>query len=491
MSENFSLNDLFAKGMTREEFIAKYGEISNGQNINAKEKSSIFNQSVSGSAGEMFDTLNTDGNDTLDEAELLQFMGQDGNSEDISETDLQGLYRQMAANIMKNYTTTNPQEMFNAANKGVEPESSTYIQDLSSQIEMLNELISLRESNSYQITSELQSQIDEAVSNSTTLSNDFKKNYKKASDKLAKLKKEAAQNNLKIQSNAIELQNAKAESSILEQQISSLDPEQDADLIKSYKDDLKSVNKRLGKLAKEQDNLSSKKASYSSKIKEASAELGYLTSEAQSGDGEIKTKIQSLRVEIDNEKKSCENDVKSYQSQLSILEKAQQYAIEQLPKPGAYESSGVDTSSYHKNDNALSFDELSKNGLKYSGANGQKLAQAVRRGVVGFTGHCSRKVSNALRDSGLGTERAASAHMMDDKLRNNKNFKEVKVNSVEELRSLPAGCVVVYEAGAARYSSKHGHIEITLGNGTAASDGITRNMRYSENMSVFVPVESA
>ena len=84
-----------------------------------------------------------------------------------------------------------------------------------------------------------------------------------------------------------------------------------------------------------------------------------------------------------------------------------------------------------------------------------------------------------------------SAHMMDSELRKNNNFREIKVNSKEELRNLPAGCIVVYEAGAAGYNAKHGHIEVTLGNGTAASDGITRNMRYSNQMSVFIPVENA
>lgn len=77
---------------------------------------------------------------------------------------------------------------------------------------------------------------------------------------------------------------------------------------------------------------------------------------------------------------------------------------------------------------------------------------------------------------------------MADKLAQNKNFKEIKVSSQNQLKSLPAGCVVVYGRGAARYNSAHGHIEVTLGDGTAGSDGQTRNMRFAQNMRVFVPV---
>ena len=497
MSDNFSLNDLFAKGMTREQFIAKYGEISNGKTSDTNKKSSIFNADISNSVGEMFDALNTDGNETLDEGELQTFMSQDGNVDDISEADLQTLYRQMAANIAKSRVFGDPQMMYEAAKGGENPESNTYIQDLSSQMTILNELISMREANLYQLTTDWQSEIDSLISESTTLSADFKNKYKKTSSKLAKLKKELAQTNIKIQANAVELQNAKTESAVIEQQIGTLDPEKDADKINSYKQDLKDVNSRLGKLSKEQQSLVSKKDSYVSQITETSTELNYLTSNAQSDDVNIKTKVQDLKNKIILEKKSCDSDVQVYKRQINILTAAQQYAISKLPKPGVASGESVDSSAFHKNDNAMSFEELSKKGLKYSGAKGQKLAQTVRSKVCGFTGYCSKYVSNALRDSGLGNERAASAHMMDDKLRNNKNFQEVKINSVEELKSLPAGCVIVYEAGALyegtnrRANDKHGHIEISLGNGTAASDGITRNMKFSKNMSVFVPVENA
>ena len=72
-------------------------------------------------------------------------------------------------------------------------------------------------------------------------------------------------------------------------------------------------------------------------------------------------------------------------------------------------------------------------------------------------------------------------------LKNNKNFKEINV-APNDLNKLPAGCVIVYNKGAAGYSSQYGHVEITLGNGNAASDFVNHNIRPSEDVTVFIPV---
>ena len=58
MSENFSLNDLFKAGMTREQFISKYQEM---KQSTAGDKSSVFGSDMSSVVGDMFDTLNADG----------------------------------------------------------------------------------------------------------------------------------------------------------------------------------------------------------------------------------------------------------------------------------------------------------------------------------------------------------------------------------------------------------------------------------------------
>ena len=74
---------------------------------------------------------------------------------------------------------------------------------------------------------------------------------------------------------------------------------------------------------------------------------------------------------------------------------------------------------------------------------------------------------------------------MDTVLGKNKNFKQISAEGID-LKKLPAGCVLVYERGVSGYSSEYGHVEITLGDGTAVSGGRTRNIRPGAK--VFVPV---
>ena len=99
MSENFSLNDLFKAGMTREQFISKYQEM---KQSTAGDKSSVFGSDMSSVIGDMFDTLNADGNDTIDEKEVQQLLAyaDDGDKNDeVTENDLKVLYNKTAEKI--------------------------------------------------------------------------------------------------------------------------------------------------------------------------------------------------------------------------------------------------------------------------------------------------------------------------------------------------------------------------------------------------------
>ncbi len=154
---------------------------------------------------------------------------------------------------------------------------------------------------------------------------------------------------------------------------------------------------------------------------------------------------------------------------------------------GSFDAASV---NFNKNNNAISFDDLKAKGYKYSISNGQKFAKDVASHSVGFTGKCSTYVRQALQRTGLYNGHTASAYQMGAVLANNKNFQEVSASSVD-LKNLPAGCIVVYDKGAAGYNSQHGHIEVTLGDGTACSDGRTYNQRTAQNMRIFVPVEQA
>lgn len=123
----------------------------------------------------------------------------------------------------------------------------------------------------------------------------------------------------------------------------------------------------------------------------------------------------------------------------------------------------------------------------YNKNKGVNLAQEVLKDVKPrSTGYCAAYVKSAIQDAGLGNYVSGHAYQLPSILKNNKNFKEVHV-AASDLNKLPAGCVIAYDKGAANYSKTYGHCEITLGNGKAASDFITNNLRAADAR-VFVPV---
>ncbi|MCR5265567.1 MAG: hypothetical protein K6E29_03125 [Cyanobacteria bacterium RUI128] len=487
MTESLSLQNLFKAGLTREQFLAKYAELKQQATLDSP---SIFGAGMENSIAEIFDTLNTSGDETLDEAEITALMAyseEDGTNV-LSEKDLKVLYQNIANKIKTQYTTDTPEGMYNRAMEGVDPSSSTFIEDLTTQISILNQLKSSRQTNSTGIVNGLQAQIDEKIRKSTELGIEFKTEYKAKSDEVKQLQKEYDRTNAELQRLAQEKHDAELEKAIIQRELDGLDSEQDQDKITQRQNEISTIDRRLNGINDSITSLTKSQSTTKTKLEKARAELDDLTKTAQRKDSSIQDEVDALKNKIGEEETSLKNDIDSYDAQINILTNAQKYAVSRIQTSTAATEGSSDS---HNNDNLMSFDELSKSGLKYSGEKGQKLAQTIRSHIKGFTGYCSRHVSNALAESGLGHERAASAHMMDSLLANNQNFKEITVNSAEDLKRLPAGCILVYEAGAARYNATHGHIEVTLGNGTAGSDGITRNIRYTQNMHVFVPVENA
>ena len=128
------------------------------------------------------------------------------------------------------------------------------------------------------------------------------------------------------------------------------------------------------------------------------------------------------------------------------------------------------------------------NQVGYDQQKGMALAQdALSHAGSKSTGYCAKSVKESIARSGLGAYESGHAYQCADILSRNPNFKEVKV-AAKDVDKLPAGCVIVYPQGDAGYSNDYGHIEISLGNGKAASDYVNRNVKDSANARVFVPV---
>ncbi|MBR1753933.1 hypothetical protein IJ732_03775 [bacterium] len=126
----------------------------------------------------------------------------------------------------------------------------------------------------------------------------------------------------------------------------------------------------------------------------------------------------------------------------------------------------------------------------------EKLAKQSLKESAGrtkSTGWCAKAVNDALEKAGLADKnstRCASAYMLERVFDNNSSFKRVNV-SRDELKNLPAGCIVVWQNGYGFGTdfAKHGHVVITQGNGKATSDYVQNMKDYGTEFAVFVPVK--
>ena len=126
----------------------------------------------------------------------------------------------------------------------------------------------------------------------------------------------------------------------------------------------------------------------------------------------------------------------------------------------------------------------------YNPEKGRRLTQqGLNSAHAKSTGYCASYVKKAMQKAGLGGDESGHAYQCVRILHNNPNFKEININK-EDLKRLPAGCIVVYERGAAGYSKEYGHIEIALGDGQHnVSDFVNGNIRTpNSGVHVFVPV---
>lgn len=153
--------------------------------------------------------------------------------------------------------------------------------------------------------------------------------------------------------------------------------------------------------------------------------------------------------------------------------------VKSTGKPTAKKSSQGATVG--KNQNASVWAKLG-----YCAEAGMRLAKTALNSVVGFIGKCCTYVKNAIARCGLGKYENGHAYNMVSIMRKNKKFKEINPSGVN-VKTLPAGAVLVYGKGVAGYSSSYGHVEIATGDGRCVSDGVTRNPR-SNPTAIFIPV---
>lgn len=122
----------------------------------------------------------------------------------------------------------------------------------------------------------------------------------------------------------------------------------------------------------------------------------------------------------------------------------------------------------------------------YNEATGEKLSAYVKKHAKGFSEGCAKAVSDTLAKTGLSNGKRGHAYQMNSILSNNTHFKEVPVTSIKDTTSIPKGAILVYDKGVCGYNKEYGHVEVAIGNGKAASDGI-QNIKGMPS-AVFIPV---
>jgi hypothetical protein len=122
--------------------------------------------------------------------------------------------------------------------------------------------------------------------------------------------------------------------------------------------------------------------------------------------------------------------------------------------------------------------------LHGSSATGLRLAAFAEVHATGYGGECYKYVAEDLDTIGVHLT-GSSAYMAAAQLARNKKVREIRGIRGEQLKSLPAGAIVVWDRSG---EHPHGHISIAIGGEKEASD-LTRGQikDYGTPFRVFVP----
>lgn len=125
--------------------------------------------------------------------------------------------------------------------------------------------------------------------------------------------------------------------------------------------------------------------------------------------------------------------------------------------------------------------------LGYNAEKGLALAKVAAKNCAGrFKGKCATYVKQAIQKAGLGNYiYGVNGRDMAEVYGKNKNFKKISAQGID-VKKLPAGCILCYDAGKSGHHRVYGHTGISLGNGTEVSDGLTRNPKPASY--ILIPV---
>lgn len=137
------------------------------------------------------------------------------------------------------------------------------------------------------------------------------------------------------------------------------------------------------------------------------------------------------------------------------------------------------------NSNFDTFEKTTSPLANYNAAKGKLLTNIALNRAPGETGYCAKYVQEAINLAGLGGVAFANADEMANVLRNNPNFQEISRQT--DVKTLPAGCVLVYDKQVRKPDELYGHCEFTTEDHKGISDGITESLHPNPS-AIFIPV---
>lgn len=300
MTERKSIDALFNKNAkyTKEEFKAKYLELREAELKNA-DSMSVFASDLDVSIDNIFDTLNTNNNKTLDESEIetLQEFFNDDNNESVSEGDLDKLYKNTIARLKKMpVDTTNPETI---TNRRVAIESLITARTLSSQTKIQS----------------LQNELDYLINFESNLASKEKKAYQKNSEKIQKYKIEKQKQETELKSAQEEMKHAQLEIEYIKEH-KKISEKSDAE-IKDWTDKYNKFEKKYGKIQNAINDIDRK-------ITELTSNNQQLVDKAISNKANFEQKKKYLSNLIKTETADCQRDINGYKSEVTELETVEQ-----------------------------------------------------------------------------------------------------------------------------------------------------------------------
>lgn len=349
MSENNSISNLFQAGMTREQFFDKYAELQESESSN---QASVFKSDSL--IGQVFDTINSDGNETLDEAEIsaLAALDESDGENKLSEADLKKLYEKMSDKLSEEVKIDEPEAMYNKNVKNGEGDLENYISTLTNQIEMLESMINLRQANSDAMIENYQTQIDKLMDE---LGGENKKEYRNAVKKRNKLRKEISNIERELKQKQQEIKSAKEELELINAEISKLDTEKDADKISKKQQEISNLNKKIQNITGDCSKLQSQSDKCTSELDVVNNDIQTMITKASENKEHLKIETTQLKAKIQQERTTAKTDIDGYNNQMQALEQARNYALDKI-QPSEASRDKVDENYSDEDTSNFSYD---------------------------------------------------------------------------------------------------------------------------------------